>query len=422
MDYEKLKALAKAQRVPVPTLLALSVQNDPFYMGQPAQIKAGEWFAHWFDQGGFGDGIHLRRVHYYLVSVEAGRPDGETYENTLEAWHYLAQASKVARYLGLVDVAAFDDRRNPPAQIFYSWDQSEGGIFINDFDPELPTLTMPELPRLSVRPPSAVQPYAVEVWCEKSTVNDVLVPLCQQYGSTLVTGLGELSVTACHRLRERVVEYDKPTRIIYLSDFDPAGQSMPVAVARKIEYLAQDHDLDIQLRSVALTADQIGQFNLPRVPIKASERRREKFEETHGAGAVELDALEAIVPGALARIVTDAVLPYYDDSLAKRIRQAHTAALDEADEITEQIHADHADEIAAATEQWQAICTQMEQWREQHLPAWQAISDKLHAAELAVEYPQATVRGDTDWPLFDSRRDYLEQIQAYKAFRAGGAR
>jgi hypothetical protein len=39
------------------------------------------------------------------------------------------------------------------------------------------------------------------------------------------------------------------TRILYISDFDPAGAHMPVSVARKIEYLLRrdGHDLDIRL-------------------------------------------------------------------------------------------------------------------------------------------------------------------------------
>ena len=420
MDYDTIKALAKERGVPVQQMLALAVQNDPFYVGQPAQRTAGEWFAKWFDAAGFVQGVHLRRVHYYLVSVEANLPNGKPYENTLEAWQFLAQASKCARYLGLVDVAAFDDRRNPPAQVFYTPEPNEGDIYIEGDDPELPVLTMPELPRLTATPPSAQQPYALEIWCEKSTMNDVLMPLCRKFGAVLVTGLGELSVTACHLLVERAQASGKPTRIIYLSDFDPAGQSMPVAVSRKIEFLARDRNLNIQLRAVGLTAEQVKQFNLPRVPIKESERRRERFEETYGTGAVELDALEALVPGELARIVTDAVLPYFDESLQREIDAAHADAVEQADAVEEQVYAEHADAIAGAKKQWQAIRRQVEEWHQQHAPVWQAISADLGAAELEIGYPEADVSGDADSPLFDSQRGYEEQLRAYKAFRSGG--
>jgi hypothetical protein len=68
------------------------------------------------------------------------------------------------------------------------------------------------------------------LWCEKTTINDVLEPLCREYGAVLQSGAGELSITATRLLAERLQEQEKPTRIFYISDFDPAVESMPVAV------------------------------------------------------------------------------------------------------------------------------------------------------------------------------------------------
>jgi hypothetical protein len=45
-------------------------------------------------------------------SPEPG-PDVEAFENTERCWAFLGEASKAARCLGLVDAAAFEDRRNP---------------------------------------------------------------------------------------------------------------------------------------------------------------------------------------------------------------------------------------------------------------------------------------------------------------------
>lgn len=97
-----------------------------------------------------------------------------------------------------------------------------------------------------------------------------MVPVCEEYNANLVIGVGELSVTACRRLITRVAETRRPARIFYISDFDPAGQSMPVAIARKAEWLALDKDLDIRLYPIVLNAEQIAHYNLPRVPIKES--------------------------------------------------------------------------------------------------------------------------------------------------------
>ena len=45
-------------------------------------------------------------------------PDGKPYENTEGCWKYLSQASNVARYLGLVPISDFDDKRNPPPSLY----------------------------------------------------------------------------------------------------------------------------------------------------------------------------------------------------------------------------------------------------------------------------------------------------------------
>ena len=76
---------------------------------------------------------------------------------------------------------------------------------------------------------------------------------------------------------------------------------MPKAVARKVEFTIAKFDLnvDLQLIPLALTPDQCRTYNLPRTPIKDTERRKDKFEQTFGVGATELDALEALHPGRI---------------------------------------------------------------------------------------------------------------------------
>src|SRR5262245_2078451 len=182
---------------------------------------------------------------------------------------------------------------------------------------------MPPVPRLFLLPPTILQPRHVELWCEKTTVNDVLIELAEMYGTNVVTGAGELSVTACLRLIERAQQSDRPVRILYISDFDPAGMSMPLAVARKIEFLlrARNLNLDIQVRPVALTAEQCRELRLPRTPIKESERRRGRFEEQYGESATELDALEALHPGTLQQILENEIERYFDASLNQRLQE-----------------------------------------------------------------------------------------------------
>ena len=201
-----------------------------------------------------------------------------------------------------MDPSLFVDRRNPDPQIFQP--EKEFADCTVDVEADLIPVIVPDLPDVpSFRAEGfeAEQRYHLEVWCEKSTMNDVLEPLRHRYGANLVVGVGETSIPAALAAVKRI---EKPARLFYISDFDPAGQSMPVAAARKIQYflLDQGNDCDVRLFPVALSVDQVKEFRLPRTPIKSSERRRGRFEDRFGEGAVELDALEALHPGALARL------------------------------------------------------------------------------------------------------------------------
>src|SRR5919199_1711002 len=119
MNYDTIKALAKQEGCRVTDLIALAPQNDPFYAGTPGDRTLGAWFASLWQRFGYRSGVHIRRVHYQIISQDPPirLPNGTPYENTETCWDVLSQASKMARYLGLVDPGAFDDRRNPEAVI-----------------------------------------------------------------------------------------------------------------------------------------------------------------------------------------------------------------------------------------------------------------------------------------------------------------
>ena len=162
----------------------------------------------------------------------------------------LNMASKAARYLQLVNPAAESSRRNDDPVIFAAASSSSPHIRVygNLWQSSLDLPDFPEVPEYGTGGFAGEQRYHLEVWCEKSTMNDVLLPLCQRYGANLQTGSGELSITATLALADRLREVNKPARIFYVSDFDPAGQSMPVAVSRKLEYFVRRSGLELDVR------------------------------------------------------------------------------------------------------------------------------------------------------------------------------
>jgi hypothetical protein len=257
-------------------------------------------------------------------------------------------------------------------------------------------------------------------------MNDVLIPLCQGYGANLQTGLGELSITATLSLVQRLQQAKKPARILYVSDFDPAGQSMPVAVSRKIEYFVRTLglDLDVRLFPVVLTLDQVQYYQLPRTPIKDTERRRLGFEERYGEGAVELDALEALYPGELQALLSQCIQSYYDVTLAQRVQQTQQALEQDLQQVWQQVVTGYAQEInqlRVEYEQLRALFEgQMEGYSHRLRAVWQAMRQELSGSvpDLgSYALPAPALAQEVGEGLYNSERDYLEQIEAYKQFQ-----
>lgn len=448
--YERIKALAKARHCNIPDLLVLARQNDPFFAGSNTSREMAEWFADLWRQFGYSTGVHLRRVHYQLVSQEeAKKHNGLPYENTENDWNYLCNAGKYARYLGLIDPTAFVDRRNPDPHVFrrygttqedVSWSYEFPGWYLPEIDFDLAYGLDWELPEFRVHGfeySEELQPYHLEVWVEKSTMDDVLLPFCERYAVNMVTGLGFMSITSVIDLVRRVSQIGKPCRILYISDFDPAGAAMPVAVARQIEYwlAVYDLDADIKLEPIVLTAEQVEAYQLPRIPVKESDRRKASFERRNGEGAVELDALEALYPGELARIVKESISQFRDEELAKKVYEAKEEADEELaywweseiepyQEDIDELKTQAMAVIQEYQEKLKKLSTEMKNdlrpFEEKLNSLWQAITNRLETIYPELpELPEAETYSEEDDWLFDSGRDYLSQLAVYTERKGG---
>lgn len=421
-DYHGLKALAHETGCRVKDLLALSLTNDPFYAEVPRRKEAAGWFADIWDRLGLKHGVHLRRAHYIMVSQPnpIPKPDGTPYLNTENDWKFLSVASLAARYLGLIPSDALVDRRNPDPLVQVTFDgDAEPSTWVggaNTVAGDLPReLPLPEIILSDFR---AEQDFLVEIWCEKSAQNDILVPLSNRLGFNLITGVGEMSETATRMAVERAVAAGKPMRILYVSDFDPAGRSMPVAVSRKIEHKLHitDCEADIELEPIVLLPEQCEEFSLPRTPIKETERRAVKFEDRFGSGATELDALEALHPGALEETITAHVSRYIDPTLARRVARAESEIHQSIEIIEEQARERHADAIDRLSEQYNEIVKQLSGLENEALGLRRQMEEELDAERPQVgrdDIPKPRPADPIPEPLFSSRRDYFGQLDRY---------
>jgi hypothetical protein len=444
IDHEYIKALSKKLRRPAKTLCALSVHNDPFYI-TPGRQRDAEWFAEWWQRLGAGKGMHLRRMHYQLVSQDppvvmpAGDADdtryrqiAEPYVNSSKCFGFLITAAGAARYLELVPPEDFEDRRNPANAIgLVPSDDNNGGIWTaDDNGPAITALTsdtaMPDLPTMYFTAPKISQRYHIELWCEKSTMDDILMPLKDEYRLNVITGMGEMSQTKCVEFVERAIASGRPVRILYIADFDPAGIAMCVNVARKVEFRLHQIgklDLDIQVRPIALTQEQCEEYELPRIPNSEDDRRTKGFEQRFGNGRTELDALEALRPGALREIIVGEIERYYDTGLQSEVDEAAREIEQLVDDANEEAHDEHSDDIERLEESWRELTEEhnrrIQEWQESARPVWDAIAASLAGKEPYLEeweWPRPDNGDEDEDPLFDSSRDYVAQVDRYKAY------
>lgn len=234
---------------------------------------------------------------------------------------------------------------------------------------------------------------------------------------------------------------------------------MPISAAVKIDFFARKSgfDLDIRLEHVALTEEQCIEYQLPRTPIKKTETRLARFEAQYGSGATELDALEALHPGALRGILIEHIGRYYDPDLRANVEAAVERYNDELAVAKTDVEEQFAEEIAYINAQQERIAATFERV---HGPAREAYDRIVRLAiaryNRALEVARADVMEmeehlvmeaqrllprmkaaleDTtpepemfDWPepaevdeddnaLYDSRRGYVEQVDFYRAHR-----
>ena len=255
-------------------------------------------------------------------------------------------------------------------------------------------------------------------------MDDILAPLADDLGVRLVTSSGFQSISNVVKLLQRVKEMAKPTRIFYISDFDKKGRQMPIAVSRQIEFWLPDYapGADIKLSPLVLTKAQIAQYKLPR---------------SIDGDSTELDALEAIVPGELEKIVRQAVEPYLDPTVKDELKDAEAEAEETVEDEYSGLMHEHQVAIAAlrkrvqlAAKKYQRQVDQIGKRLARDMAKFKKpladLQAKVSAAaeEFQPDLPErpaqeASEQDEADW-LFDSSRcgtpeKYFEQLSFYKA-------
>jgi hypothetical protein len=155
----------------------------------------------------------------------------------------------------------------------------------------------------------ASQPYRPEVWIEKDALVGVIEGVCEEHDVPFFSCRGYTSQSEVWGAGQRLLRHVRRGQIpvvLHLGDHDPSGLDMTRDIADRLGlFLGQQVDL----QRLALTIDQVRQYQPPPNPAKQTDSRFARYIKVHGDESWELDALE---PTVIADLIEDALARLVD--------------------------------------------------------------------------------------------------------------
>jgi hypothetical protein len=422
LDTEITAAAAAGTKLSMKALTVLAPQNDPFRVDTPKGHELGRWLGDAVARLDPDKRIHLRGLHYAISNAwhPYPKPDGTTYLNDDKNWEWLqGKCAKAARFLGYV----------PFERIF---DKRAGAPIVREFSTPEPTpyltfpldVTLPDpgdvIPKLGVFEFEGVQPYHLVLYGEKSSLDETLAPIAREYKADLYLETGEISDSHLYEIAASAVDDGRPLVVLTFSDCDPAGWQMPISISRKLQALKVllPGMPEFEVHRVTVTPNQVQEYGLPYTPLKDSEKRADSWQQETGVAQTETDALsEEARPGLLRQITIEAIKPFYDETLDRRVAEAKTSWIGEAIEVIDR-DLDSA-RLSVLRAQAARKLTEMQQ-------QIQELSDQLRIDvddfDLPpIDVPRAVLDREPEIPLIDSRRPFADQCRRLigsKSYRA----
>jgi hypothetical protein len=145
-------------------------------------------------------------------------------------------------------------------------------------------------------------------------LSGVLYEETRVYDVPLMVARGYSSLSFLHSAAEAIKAYGKPAHIYHFGDLDPSGQDAARDIEAKLRRYAPE--AEIHFERVAVTRQQVEQWDLPTRPTKMSDTRAKKF---NNAQSVELDAIPA---AQLRQLVRECIERHIDQQQLNILRAA----------------------------------------------------------------------------------------------------
>jgi len=241
--------------------------------------------------------LTARQLYYQFVSRGLC-------QNTPAEYKRLTSLLTDARYAGLVDWDAIEDRGRVP-EIPSEWADLRSLVDA--------ALRWYRLPRWRG------QPCHAELWVEKQALAGVLEPIAREFHVLLMVNKGYSSSSAMHEASCRLERYPgcKPI-ILYLGDLDPSGEDMVRDIFDRLTEFGVE---DLEVRKIALTMEQVRQYDPPPNPAKVSDSRAAAYIRKHGNQSWEVDALP---PDVLAALIRSSLRGVIDSGLMDKVKEAES--------------------------------------------------------------------------------------------------
>jgi len=226
--------------------------------------------------------LTLRQIFYRLVGAHG-------YEKTERAYERLGEHLVRARRARLVPMDAIRD---------------DGGVTI------MPTMWANAEEYLdAVRAQAGElmldrtvgQETRLAVLCEAAGMAPQLARVTKPYGIGVMSSGGLDSVTEKHAFAAELTRHSRPTEVLSIGDQDGSGVWM---------FAAYLEDVEAFTRELAVTPEQVREFNLPTAPPKPTDRRAFRGQTCQA---------EALAPDVLAGILRDAIEARIDRRTLDRV-------------------------------------------------------------------------------------------------------
>ncbi len=236
--------------------------------------------------------LTLRQLYYQFVARDL-------FENKQTNYDRLGRIISDARLAGFVDWDAIVDRTRELQENSH-WD-SVGGILRSSA-------------HWYKRDLWADQPNRVEVWIEKQALIGIIERPCEELDVPYFACRGYVSQSEQREAGLRALRHfeddDQYTIILHLGDHDPSGVDMTRDNNDRLEMFAGWDAVEVQ--RIALTPEQIAQYDPPPNPTKLTDSRAPAYIAEHGHDSWELDALS---PRVLDKLIRDHVEKHMDADL-----------------------------------------------------------------------------------------------------------